>query len=181
MRTFIAVELSDKQKNKLVELQDELKSAGVDAKFTTREQMHITLRFLGEISEEDAEKVKKDLNECSREKFELELEGMGCFPSNEYIKVVWVGVGKGSEELEEIKKSLDDKIVIGKIDRKHFHAHATLCRVRGARGKEKILGILEKHKGESFGVKEIGEVKLIKSTLMPEGPVYEELYKIILQ
>jgi len=179
MRAFIAVELSDEQKDKLEVLQGELKGVGIDAKFTTRGQMHITLRFLGEI--EDVEEVKSGLDECGGAKFNLEMKGMGVFPSKDYIKVVWVGVGEGREELAELKKKIDENVKVGKKDSREFHAHATLCRVKSVRGKEKILEILEKHVGESFGVKEVSEVKLIKSTLTPEGPVCEELHRVELE
>jgi 2'-5' RNA ligase len=100
IRTFIALDLEDgPTKERILEVQKEILSLGVEAKPVEPENLHFTIKFLGEIEES---RVKKVIEGVSRVKFEpikAKLIGLGAFPSLTHINVVWVGVDEEAERL----------------------------------------------------------------------------------
>ena len=177
MRTFIAVELNKEQKEKLAEFQKELKKCGADLKIVENENLHLTLRFLGEIDEKDLEKVKKGLQLAASgaQPFEMHLKGTGVFPSLEHINVIWVGISEGASELSQLAEKINSEIKVGEKDSRGFSAHITVARVKSASGKENILNVLKQFANFDFGSAKISEIKLKESKLTPNGPQYSDL------
>jgi 2'-5' RNA ligase len=184
MRTFIAIELPAEIKSSLRQLQDKLRLSGADVKWAEPENIHLTLKFLGERDEKRVEKIKEILGEVAKERkvFPLCLKGLGAFPKLEFPRVVWVGTDKGEAEAKAIAAELEEKICrlgIPKEERP-FSGHITLGRVRSPKNKEQLIQAI-KNSGfdcQEFSVKEI---TLFKSTLTPKGPIYEPLQKATLQ
>lgn len=176
VRLFIAVELSEAQKNALPQALLELKQAEADVKWVDVEKLHITLKFLGEVRKEDVGKLKGMIKNALAGKgsFKINMKGVGCFPNWDYMRVVWVGIDKGAEELAELAKALED-IGFGKKENRGFNAHVTFGRVKSTKGKEllaaKMKGFLEKE----FGEAEVNEIKLKESVLTPKGPIYSDV------
>jgi len=169
MRTFIALEIPEKINKTLKEIQKKFEGLG-KINFT-KVPYHLTLKFLGEITEDQASKIKDLLKEIKFESFELELSDLGVFPNENYIKVLWVGVKR--DKVNELQQQIDSKLetLFGKD--KRFHAHITLGRVKFVKDKQKIKELLKtKIPDLKFEVKEF---KLIKSELTSEGPVYKDL------
>jgi len=169
MRAFIAIETPKEINLILKEIQKKFESLG-KIKFT-QEPYHLTLKFLGEISEDQCTQVKDVLKSIKFKPFELELTQLGVFPNENYIKVIWVGTK--DKEVNELQQQIDSKLtgMFGKDSR--FHAHITLGRVKFISDKEKIKELL-KTKVPSLKF-EVKEFKLIKSELTPNGPKYEDL------
>ncbi|MFH1332160.1 MAG: RNA 2',3'-cyclic phosphodiesterase [archaeon] len=167
MRTFIAIEIPEQYKEKIKEMQKEFSKLG---NITITKEYHCTLKFLGEITEQQAEKVKEELRKIKMKKFEANLEGVGAFPNHTYIKVIWVGL-KG--RLDELQAKIDTQLKEMFPRDNRFKAHITLGRVKSIKDKqamkEKLNMKMEEMKFE------VEEFKLIKSTLAPEGPMYETL------
>lgn len=175
MRAFIAIELSDELKKKVSEFQAELRKKDFLIGNWTKDY-HLTLKFLGEITAEKQKEIEKILEEIANEtkSFELELSGLGAFPSQDYIRVLWVGAGKGDGQAKALQKEIDERLVtLGFARERNFTNHLTLCRVKVVNDKQMLQKLFETKIGfDSF---EVSEIKLIKSTLTGAGPVYETL------
>ncbi|MFH1678513.1 MAG: RNA 2',3'-cyclic phosphodiesterase, partial [Candidatus Omnitrophota bacterium] len=93
MRTFIAIELPEEIKNILGEIQDKLKQTRADVKWVQPQNIHLTLKFLGEINEDLVKKIASALNEIAQENssFNLRLYELGAFPKIKYPRVIWIG------------------------------------------------------------------------------------------
>ena len=127
MRLFVAIQLSDKMKDALTAAQDELYDRGVRGRFTSEENLHITLAFIGEYP--DAEPVLDALSAVTFAPFEIALEGMGCFGD-----LCWAGLAQ-SVALETLARRVRRALAEAGIpfDRKRFAPHVTL--IRKASGK----------------------------------------------
>ncbi len=174
MRTFIAVETSKEQKEKLAEFQEALKKSGADLKIVEKENLHLTLRFLGEISEKEADIVKQSLSKITFSKFQMHLKGAGAFPNLNHINVIWAGVSEGAAELQALAEKINE-IKIGQKDERGFSVHITVARAKSASGKENLLKVLKEFANFDFGSAEVSEIKLKESKLGKNGPTYSDL------
>ena len=182
MRTFIAISLPEGIKNTLARLQDELRSSNADVKWVEPANIHLTLKFLGEVSEDNMSKVRQILSDTVRQNsaFQLTLNSLGSFPKIESPRVIWAGVAQGDKEIQTIVKELEerlDKLGFPRED-KPFSSHITLGRTRSGLNQRALAAKLAQLKDyftkntAGFTVK---EVTLYKSTLTPNGPIYETL------
>ena len=169
MRAFIAIETPKEVNNILKEIQKKFEGSG-KINFTN-EPYHLTLKFLGEISENQCSQIIEILKTVKFKSFSLELTSLGVFPNENYIRVLWVGV-KG-EEVNLLQQQIDSKLsdIFGKDLR--FHAHITLGRVKFVKSKAEMKELLKTNvPNAKFEVKEF---KLIKSELTPKGPEYKDI------
>jgi 2'-5' RNA ligase len=173
MRAFIAVEVSDELREMLAELQKQLSLDGV--KLVEKENLHLTLHFLGEIDEGMKEKVIKAMDKLNCKKFEMSCEGVGAFPSKNYIRVIWVGVE--APELKQIYEQLGTEFARLGFKQEQFSPHITLARVKFLKDKEKLAEFLEENEQVEVGECKVEGVFLKKSTLTPKGPVYENVFE----
>jgi 2'-5' RNA ligase len=182
MRTFIAIELPQEIKDSLSRIQAQLKSSGADVKWVEPKNIHLTLKFLGEIDEKRLEKISAILEEVAKEKgtFALRIASCGAFPKINSPRVIWVGVDKGNRETEEIARGLEERIAkvgIPKEDRP-FSSHITLGRTRSPTNRQSLAEVLNKlavdFAKENLEFKAT-KITLFKSTLTPKGPIYEVL------
>jgi 2'-5' RNA ligase len=182
MRTFIAIELPREIKDLLAKVQEELNSSQADVKWVQPQNIHLTLKFLGEIEEKKIDKINKIIEDIAGEKkyFPIRISNLGAFPKINFPRVIWVGIDKGDEEVKEIAKKLEEglaKIGIQRED-KPFSSHITIGRTRSALNREKLIQRLNdlanklQEENLEFVVKKI---TFFKSTLTPKGPVYEVL------
>jgi len=177
MRAFVAVEISEEMRNRLVRFQQTLREGGASLKLVEPENLHLTLKFLGEVREERLGEVEEALRRGIRgfSPFTLEVRGTGVFPGPQYVRVIWAGVGEGWEVLSSLQRSLDRELAkLGFPKDTEFVPHLTLARVRNVGNKETFLRVLERGKKEEFGRVEVREVRLKKSVLTPRGPIYED-------
>lgn len=167
-RCFIAIDLDHALKEHILEIQGKINEPSL--KIVEKQNIHITLKFLGEVSENKIQDVIKRVKEINLHKFDLEIQGMGAFPSINYMRVVWLGV-RDDTRLVELAKAVDDKL----FDFKHedFSAHLTIARVklRPTRLREVIL----QNKDIYIGKQHVDRFVLKKSILLSTGPVYEDL------
>jgi len=184
MRTFIAIELSDEVNSELAAIQEELKKASSDVKWVETANIHLTLKFLGDVDERKAGEIKSILDKIASEykKFEMSLFKIGAFPKLDYPRVIWVGIDKNCATVEEMAQHIEnecEKIGFKKEDRP-FSAHLTLGRVRSPKNKEAL-----KDKILSISVKPLNfnadKITLFQSTLTPKGSIYTVLHQSPLQ
>lgn len=182
MRAFIAIGLSQETKERLALLQQKLKPYGDCVKWVEPKNIHLTLKFLGEIDEKKSEKISSIMDEvaCVNTVFAARISSIGAFPKIDYPRVIWVGIDKGDKESVRIAEGLEEKIArvgIAKEKRK-FSSHITIGRVRPekkygklAEGLKDCIRDFEKEWPEF----EVKNITLFKSTLTPTGPIYEIL------
>jgi len=176
MRLFIAVEISDEVKRKIAKIQEELSSDKI--KIVGPALIHITLRFLGEVDESRIDEVKEALSFISLQPIHLKCKGVGVFPNEKFIRVIWTGIeGVHEDDLARIEAVAADversMVALGfeKTDYP-FSPHVTIGRPRT---KVDITEFLKKYKNKEFGDFTVDKIKLKKSTLTPKGPIYEDL------
>ncbi len=167
MRCFISIDIPKEIQQQIEKIQEELPE--FSGKTTETENLHLTLKFLGEIEENTLNKIKEKLKGILFKKFESEIDSMGVF-SEKFIRIIWLHLS-GVEKLQkEVDKSL--KGVFEPEER--FMGHLTIARLKSIRDRKKFL--------EDLGKITVPKIKFLvnkfslkKSTLTSEGPIYETL------
>jgi len=182
MRCFIAVPLDNELRKNVKEVQKKFKIVENLLKFVKSENLHITVKFLGNVNKTQIERIKQNVRVAlkNRGPFQIEIRGIGVFPSTNYVRVIWLGVENGREELIKIMKSIDEKLeILGFKKEKEYIPHLTLARVKNVRinEKEKLKKLIEELKNVRIGVMKVSSLVLYKSELLPSGPIYSELFR----
>jgi 2'-5' RNA ligase len=178
MRAFVALEVSSPEVlESILAFQRELSATGADLKTVERENIHFTVKFLGEITQSQAQEVDERLRRLRLNRADVELKGVGAFPSIGRPNVVWVGVPPAHEErVRPIAQGAIAALAgIGEDDRRPFTAHATLARVRSVRGANGLIPLLRSNSERPFGEVRLVELKLKSSILGPKGPTYTDI------
>lgn len=173
MRAFIAVELSEEVRAKLSEFANALDFDGV--KPVEKDNLHITLFFLGEIDDRTRGKVISAMEKVSAKPFTLSVSGAGVFPNPNFIRVAWAGCEAG--ELKQIYDTLSPEMRRLRYKIEPFHPHITVARVKSPEAKSMVQEVLKKFEKKKFGACEVAKIVLKKSVLTPSGPVYETVYE----
>ncbi len=170
MRAFLAIDLPDEAKREIVRVLGILRRNDfLQAKFVEEENLHLTLKFFGEILEKEAGMIADVLKEIRFPAFSCKLGKLGFFDD----KILWIDL----EDHGEIKKMhdfVDSKLGDFFDTDERFHNHVTLARIKRIKDQARIDELLEKilFKPVEFS---IAEVKLKKSELTSQGPVYEDV------
>lgn len=178
VRCFVAVECNEAQ---IVAgfriVQGILDASGAHLKNVELENIHLTLKFLGEISQNKVEEVTKVVEKISFEPFWFKVEGVGVFPNLRRPSVVWAGVTDGVSKLSAIYDELEEKLFkLGfKREKRGFHPHFTISRVRSGRNRNQLVEEILKIEGYTFGQIYTDKILFKKSLLTPTGPIYTTL------
>jgi len=183
MRTFIAIELPDRIKKEIEQLQAPLKKTNAFVSWVKPENIHVTLKFLGEVPENKINEVFSATGKAleGAKKFTMSLKGLGAFPDVRRPRVIWVGSGSGEKELSYLANRVEEemeKIGFPKEDRK-FSAHFTIGRVKSPKNVEKLMELVKLSNFQTEEI-EVNEVVVMKSQLHPAGAIYTPLKKITL-
>jgi 2'-5' RNA ligase len=187
MRVFIAIDIDKQIRAGLNRLQRELISktnfGKSDVKWVEPDNIHLTLKFLGEIKDEQVVNVcniVKDVAEL-HQSFELAVESVGCFGGRS-AKVLWVGLGEGSNNLLQLQKDLDEQLALADWppEEREFTGHLTLCRVKNPKAGFELVEIIKDFKDFKLGDMSVDSVRVYQSQLTPSGPIYTVLgeYKL---
>ena len=181
MRTFLSVNLDSDVLSEVSEIQRRLKLKSVDGiRWVAPERMHITLKFLGEVTQDQVIELEKSLHRPARRlsPFYISFRGIGAFPNPKKPRILWLGIEEGRVELQEIHKMIKDNLPFLAKDTQ-FTPHLTL-------GRSKNNAHLTL-KDDLFSAEiscrnklHVDRFYLMKSTLCPTGPVYEPLKKFFL-
>jgi 2'-5' RNA ligase len=174
MRTFIAIEVPEKIRKEIDNVITDEKKRGFPITWVKFANLHITLKFLGEIDESKKEKItpvlKRVVNDVTP--FHVSLEGIGCFPTPKNPRVIWVGVKEGQENLCSIAQRVETALAqYGFKEEKRFHPHLTIGRIKKFCRVDEMLS--RQISSDLFAV---NTIVLFKSTLKPDGPTYEALH-----
>ena len=171
MRLFIAIDLPEEIKQILEEVKAPLKDIkGV--KPVKKDNIHITLKFLGEVDDNKLSQIISALRKVSFKPFSVYLDKLGFFPNEKRIRVLWVDA-KPEKPLKELKQQID-KVLPSFKDDHPFKSHITFARIKyipSWNDKKKILELIT---NKQLGKKEflVDTFKLYKSILTPKGPIY---------
>jgi 2'-5' RNA ligase len=184
VRSFICVEINNSEVvSRIEELTSKIKFDGVRP--VKSHQLHLTLKFLGEVPEAQIESIKQAIQTIEFSSFAISLEGMGCFPKLNYIRVVWIGIKEGSENLKQLAELVEEKLnLIGfPREKRRFSPHLTLGRIKKLRNadKKQLTTIIQNSKTIPIGDQMVDELILKKSTLTPKGAIYENLSVVTLK
>ncbi len=188
MRTFIAIELPREIKDALSNLQEKLKKSAADVKWVEPQNIHLTLKFLGERDIKSIEKITQILEEATRNKesYRARVSCIGAFPNTSSPRIIWAGIDKGDSETREIVKELEEeiaKIGIPKEERP-YSSHVTIGRTRSPKNRDSLIRDL-KNLQDKFGLETleftVTKITLFKSVLTPRGPIYEPLKEVNLK
>lgn len=181
-RSFISVDIEPT--DALVQLLEVLRSGGADLKVVRQGNLHVTLKFLGDIDETSVDGIVERIVQSSEglPPFSVAMKGMGAFPSLTNIRVIWVGL-ENAEGLSRMAEDLDSSLrEIGfKKDKKGFKPHLTVARARNQRGAGETQELINSNVATEFGVSQVDRIVLKKSVLTPKGPVYSDVREIQLR
>lgn len=180
VRTFIAVEIDEGVRSRATKLIRQLRQTGADVTWVAPENMHLTIKFLGEVDYTDVYHVCKAVERCVAEvePFSIEIRGVGAFPSLERPRVIWLGVDFGAQEMAMLNEKVENALSAIGFPRegRKFHAHLTLGRVKkGGRAVEHLVSMLREHQDDEFGPTTVEQLVIFSSELLPTGPVYEPM------
>jgi len=182
MRTFIAIELPEEIREALGKIQEELKRSGADVKWVTPKNIHLTLKFLGDLNEKKLPQIKEVLDEVVRNKttFPIRFSTLGAFPKIDSPRVIWVGIDQGDSETKAIACELEEKIAKIGIpkEKREFSSHITLGRTRSDKNLDGLVEEIKKLENLWVGKNPeclIKTITLFQSSLSPLGPTYATL------
>lgn len=181
MRIFIAFNANQDIKEKIFKSIEPLQSLPADVKWVKKDSYHITLKFLGEISEKKIPAIKANL-ETALSKFgcfDVEYKNIGFFPNESFPKAIWLGVSSGNDRIKELAMRIDESLAgLGFArEKREFSGHLTLVRVK-SNGNAAELARNMKLLNAEFGMQKVETIDIVKSRLTPEGPEYISLGSI---
>jgi RNA 2',3'-cyclic 3'-phosphodiesterase len=180
VRTFTAVEVWPEIRERARVLINRFKDTTAKVTWVKPDQMHLTMNFLGDVPMNDVPAVCKAVAEAAEpfQPFDIEMAGVGVFPSYDNPRTIWLGVGDGSDELVALHTALQERLGdLGfRIEARRFHPHLTLGRVRSVpAGPGQLAGLIKQHADFEAGPMMVSEITVFSSELGREGPTYEAL------
>jgi 2'-5' RNA ligase len=183
LRSFIAIELPREIKENIDKGTEGLKSTGADVKWVKADNLHLTLKFLGNTPERYLHNIKDRLESVAKlhNKFDIRISGVGVFPNTKNLRVVWIGI-KDSEMILKLQRDIDESLKeFGfEIEDREFKPHLTIGRVRSHKNKDILIKELATLKTVDFGKIEVKSIALMKSELKPTGAEYFTMSEILL-
>ena len=177
VRSFLAIEIEKDLIPKISKVQDSFKETEANIKYVSKENMHFTLKFFGDVDEDKLEEIELTIKKVlkNHSSFDLTIEGCGNFPKPDIIKVIWIGIAK-NEAMINLQKDLDKEFKkIGFRKEKKFISHLTIGRPRNQKNKNELKNIIKENKNVKIGSMKVSKIHLKKSTLTPKGPIYEDI------
>ena len=177
IRSFLAIELDEELVPKIMDVQKEFKKTNANIKYVPSQNMHFTLKFFGNIDLDMVEDIGKAVEKTIKNysSFDLNIKKCGCFPNKKVIKVLWLGLEEGSP-IKNLQKDLDKEFKkLGFKKERNFISHLTIGRVKSPKNKNEIRDTIENLEDIEIGQMTVSKICLKKSTLTPQGPIYEDI------
>lgn len=177
MRAFLAIPFPVELRNRVGALQRALMRADADVRWIPPGNLHLTLKFLGEIGEEDPARISELLRpEIARYgPLDLHFEGVGRFPKGGPPRVIWVGCGGEISKLSGLAQLAERAATLIGIpeEQRPFSPHLTIGRVKSGRNRDSLLRAMGARADEVIGPLRVDRVRLYRSTLTPKGAVHD--------
>ena len=177
LRAFLAVEVPEELKMKIYNVIREFKKTDARIKYVEIENLHITLKFFGDIDTEGIDVLSDKISSVAEGfgGFKINIKNCGAFPNTNRPKVIWLGL-ENDENIRKLHDALDKQFVELGFDRdKKFSTHLTIGRMKSSKGKNEVKSAIGKFSDVEIGEMAVDRIVLKKSTLTPQGPIYENL------
>lgn len=172
MRVFVAVDISDHITDEISKFQA---SSGIGGKPVKPHNMHFTLQFLGNISQDNSKRVIGALSGMAFSKFDIKLQGLGVFPEKRSPRIVWVGTDRaGGQKLRELSDMVRHTLAPLGYSNSTFKPHVTIFRLK----PRDMISRLAEFAETSFGMQQVLTIKLKQSVLSKDGPTYTDLAEV---
>ncbi|MDO9565274.1 MAG: RNA 2',3'-cyclic phosphodiesterase [Candidatus Desulfaltia sp.] len=185
IRTFIGFELPEKIRSFIGSIQENLKSNQLDAQWVQTKNIHLTLKFLGNINKDDSQKVGEAIFKSAADHAPISLtaKGIGAFPGINRPSVLWVGIKGQIDMLIQLQRSLDDQLEKIGFSRENrpFKGHLTLARVKKQLDQAKLIDAIKKYKELESEPFIADNIVLFKSDLKSTGAIYTKLVSVSLK
>ena len=178
IRSFIAFDMdSETVLRKITSVQSLLAESGADLKLVEPKNIHMTVRFLGNITTNVVEKIHEEMKKVQFTIFDVKIHGIGAFPNLRYPRVLWAGITEGADQLRSIFNQLEPSLrSLGFApDPKGFSPHLTIARVKSGRNKAELGKYITENVNCEFGIVRAHCLRLKRSDLTPKGPIYSTL------
>ena len=181
IRTFVCIEIDGELRRKMSQVSAKLSSAGADVKWVAEDNMHLTLKFLGNVDEVEIPKVAGEAKRIAGQfqPFDFSIAGLGAFPEQGAPRVIWIGLEEPTGRLEKMYYALNDALApyAEKEERRTFSPHITLGRVNSSRRREELRQLIESNLDVQIGMQSVEEITVMMSELTRGGPLYTPLSK----
>ncbi len=178
MRCFIAINLDDSLRKEIDKYIGELKAGNRDVRWVPPENLHITLKFLGETPEDSVKEISEKLSSVAahHKPLRIKLHGVGVFPDRKRPRVIWIDL-LDAEGLLKIKEQVEKVIItLGfNEENRSFSPHLTIGRIRELKDRGRLLKDVETLKDKDFGNIDVKKISLMRSDLKPTGAQYTAL------
>jgi len=182
VRTFLGMEIAREVREALAEVICRLRPSVPAAKWVKPDNLHLTLKFLGNVPASDLEQIFAAARQAAADcqAFELESSGLGCFPNDRYPRVVWAGCAAGSDCAVTLAQRLENEFAALGYEREKrpYSPHLTLARIRDPRDGRGLAAALAAEGAPHFGVTFMEEIVVFMSELRRSGPVYSPMCRI---
>lgn len=183
MRLFIAVDITDEIRERVEQIINQIKELDVDVKFTESQNLHFTLKFLGEVpstidGEDGVKNIESSISKAISDirPFKISIQGLGYFGSPKHIKTLWIDTASpGREVLVKLAGQLNASLDHIRHEEREPKPHLTIGRIKSGRNRETLLNYIEQNKHVKLGEMDVKLVKLKQSILSREGPHYTDL------
>lgn len=176
VRTFIAVNVTDEIQIAGERIIDTLRQSTHGARWVRRQNIHLTLKFLGDVDERELYSVCRNAAEAvqAAPSFLLLCRSLGAFPSASRPSTIWMGVDDRDGQLARLQQQVEVSMAaLGfPAERRKYHGHITLGRIRSGRGSPELHSLIEKNTETDFGLLPVGELTVYRSELNRDGPNY---------
>ena len=180
MRVFIAIDLPEQVRTDLASVERELRPTTSSARWVAAESIHVTLKFMGEVSEKKLPSIDEALAGITWKPFQVTVRGIGFFPGKRSPRVLWAGLKAPTMEgLAEKIETRMERFGFEK-EKRAFRPHITLARARGTRLDAALVTAAAKFEDRSFGSFPVDRCFLYQSTLKPSGATYTRLKEFLL-
>lgn len=179
MRTFVAIPMPTSITKKALKIISAMNEAGAKLRWSSEQQLHITLCFLGDIEDQRVVDACRAVERVAnrQEMFTATISGLGTFPDAQRARVLWLGVTDGESQISDLQKqtreSLEDEAF--SIDRGRYHPHITLGRAPRGRVDHRLPALIEAQAVGELGQISVSELVLYHSHLTRSGPIYTPL------
>lgn len=184
IRAFLAIDLPESYRAGLSAVQDYLKKSGADVRWTNVANIHLTLKFFGDIEESQVETLAGAATPITGAipAFTLGVQGLGTFPGPKSPRVIWLGLSGQTNILAHLVDNLEQAFApLGfPPEKRKFTPHLTLGRVRSSQGREALSRALQTVTLPDFAEIQVQNLVLYRSTLRSQGALYTPLQKIAL-
>ena len=183
IRAFIAVDVDEGAVvAKISAVKKSVEDENIKIKFVEDNNLHLTLKFLGDIEENLIPRIEETLSKVKHSSFKIELRGVGYFTPS-YPRVLWIGIEEGGEKLNRLAAIIDDALTqLGfKKEGKSFTPHLTIGRIKYVKNRHRLSDKIQVLKDTVLGSFNVENFKLKRSTLTPRGPIYETIREFRLE